>query len=117
MEWMGTLPEIEANRTRTRLISLARPGRPPVEAAADALAEGVSSKHIEIMRGDLAKIIYELARENVEYVFDDSVATLRQSGTDVQVTFERIAPRTSENGGGRRRTAFDDSPTGVWRRA
>ena len=96
MEWMGTLAEIEANRTRTRLISLVRPGRPPVEAAADGLAEGVSSKHIEIMRGDLAKIIYELARENVEYVFDDSVATLQQSGTEVQVTFERNAPRTFE---------------------
>ena len=60
------------------------------------LAEGVSSQHIEIMRGDLAKIIYELARENVEYVFDDSVATLQQSGTEVQVTFERNAPRTFE---------------------
>jgi 2-polyprenyl-6-methoxyphenol hydroxylase-like FAD-dependent oxidoreductase len=96
MEWMGALPEIEANRTRTRLTSLVRPGRPPVEAAADGLAEGVSSKHIEIMRGDLAKIIYELARENVEYVFDDSVATLQQGGTEVQVTFERNPPRTFE---------------------
>jgi 2-polyprenyl-6-methoxyphenol hydroxylase-like FAD-dependent oxidoreductase len=94
MEWMGTLPEIEANRTRTRFISLVGPGRPAVEVPAEALAEGVSSQHIEIMRGDLAKIIYELTRENVEYIFDDSVATLQQGEAEVQVTFERNAPRT-----------------------
>ena len=94
MEWMGTLPEVEANRTRTRVISLGRPGRPAVEVPAEALAEGVSSQHIEIMRGDLAKIIYELTRKNVDYIFDDSVATLQQSQAEVQVTFERNAPRT-----------------------
>ena len=92
----GTLPEIEANRTRTRLISLIRPGRRPVEVAAEGLAEGVSSQHIEIMRGDLAKIIYELARENIEYVFDDSIAGLQPSGIEVRATFERSAPRTFE---------------------
>ncbi len=94
MEWMGTLREVEAHQTRTQLISLVRPGRRPVEVPAGMLAEGVSDRHIEIMRGDLAKIIYELGRENIEYIFDDSVAGLQQSRTGVQVTFERNGSRT-----------------------
>ena len=48
------------------------------------------------MRGDLAKIIYELAREDIEYVFDDSIAGLQPSGIEVRATFERSAPRTFE---------------------
>ena len=41
------------------------------------------------MRGDLAKIVYEAARGQVEYVFDDSIATLHDDGSRVEVTFAR----------------------------
>ncbi|WP_084771771.1 FAD-dependent monooxygenase [Streptomyces sp. MOE7] len=55
----------------------------------------------EIMRGDLARILYERTREDVEYVFGDSIASLtpveRHGSGDgdpgVEVTFERAAPR------------------------
>ena len=94
MDWMGVLPEVRDCRTRTEVMSFARAGRRPVEVPAEALAEGVSDQHIEIMRGDLARILYELTSEQVEYVFDDSVATLVETGGEVEVTFERGAPRT-----------------------
>ena len=63
MDWMGVLPEVRECRTRTEVMSFARAGRRPVEVPAEALAEGVSDQHIEIMRGDLARILYELTSE------------------------------------------------------
>ncbi|MFI9049354.1 FAD-dependent monooxygenase [Streptomyces sp. NPDC053427] len=50
----------------------------------------------EIMRGDLARILYDRTREDVEYVFGDSIASLGSATADgegVDVTFERGAPR------------------------
>lgn len=60
------------------------------------LSEGVSQQHIEIMRGDLAKILYDAARHEVEYVFDHSIAKVEDDGTPVEVTFERGGRRTFE---------------------
>ena len=94
MDWMGVLPEVERARTQTEVIALVRDRGRPVEVSAEMLSEGVSEQHIEIMRGDLAKILYEAARGQVEYVFDDSIATVRDDGSRVEVTFERGRPRT-----------------------
>ena len=92
MGWMGVLSEVEQARTRTQVIALVRPHRRPVQAPAEMLSEGVAEQHIEIMRGDLARIFYEATRDDVAYIFDDSIATLRDDGNQVQVTFERGAP-------------------------
>ena len=89
MEWMGVLPEVEAARTRTGVISFVRGGGRTVEVPAEALGEGVSERHIEIMRGDLARIVYQLTREHVDYIFDDSIAAIDDDGPDLDVIFER----------------------------
>ncbi|MGW2204360.1 FAD-dependent monooxygenase [Streptomyces sp. NPDC001774] len=47
----------------------------------------------EIMRGDLARILYERTREDVEYLFGDSIAALDDDGDGVDVTFESGARR------------------------
>jgi 2-polyprenyl-6-methoxyphenol hydroxylase-like FAD-dependent oxidoreductase len=94
MDWMGLRDQVETARTRTEVISLARPRGRPVEVPAELLSEGVSARHVEIMRGDLARILYDAARGEVEYVFNDSIATVDDDGSRVEVTFERGAPRT-----------------------
>ncbi|MGJ6960922.1 FAD-dependent monooxygenase [Streptosporangium sp. G11] len=53
----------------------------------------VFSGDVEILRGDLARILYERTRDHVEYVFDDSIASLTEDAEGVQVTFERGEPR------------------------
>src|SRR6476469_1356318 len=73
---------------------MVRPGRRPVEGPAEMASEGVSDRHIEIMRGDLAEILVRAAADEVEYVFDDSIAAVHDDGSRVEVTFERAAPRT-----------------------
>jgi 2-polyprenyl-6-methoxyphenol hydroxylase-like FAD-dependent oxidoreductase len=55
--------------------------------------EGIVAE-IEILRGDLAHILYEATRHDTEYLFDDTVTSLTQDDTGVTVTFERSAPRT-----------------------
>ncbi|MGU3294691.1 FAD-dependent monooxygenase [Williamsia sp. M5A3_1d] len=49
---------------------------------------------IEILRGDLAQVLYDDTREDVEYVFGDRIAELAQDANGVDVVFA---------GGGRRR--------------
>ena len=80
MDWMGALPEVEQARTQTEVTALIRPARRPVEVPAGMLSEGVSKRNIEIMRGDLAKILYEANSGQVEYGSDDSIATVHDDG-------------------------------------
>jgi 2-polyprenyl-6-methoxyphenol hydroxylase-like FAD-dependent oxidoreductase len=94
MGWMGVLPEVQDARTRNDVISFDRRGRRSIEVVAEKLSEGVSARHVEIMRGDLTRIIYDLAREQVEYIFDESITTLHDSGSGVEVTFEHGTPQT-----------------------
>jgi 2-polyprenyl-6-methoxyphenol hydroxylase-like FAD-dependent oxidoreductase len=47
---------------------------------------------VEIMRGDLAQILYELTRADVPYWFDDSITALAQDADGVQVSFARRPP-------------------------
>src|SRR2546427_4675701 len=44
---------------------------------------------VEIMRGDLARTLYELTKDEVEYSFGDSIQALKQDDEGVDVTFER----------------------------
>lgn len=49
---------------------------------------------INIPRGDLARILYDLTSESCEYVFGDSMRSLVETENGVDVTFEHGAPRT-----------------------
>lgn len=53
----------------------------------------LSMRHIEIMRGELTSILYEMTRDTVEYVFGDSIRTLKPDADGVTVGFEHGAPR------------------------
>lgn len=54
---------------------------------------GQTHGEVELPRFDLATILHEAARDEAEYLFGDSIATLAQDETGVDVTFERAAPR------------------------
>lgn len=59
-----------------------------------ALFGGRTGEDIEIMRGDLACILYAATHPVIEYIFHDSVTSLAQSATGVEVTFAHSPPRT-----------------------
>ncbi|MEV5611734.1 FAD-dependent monooxygenase [Streptomyces sp. NPDC052225] len=52
------------------------------------------SGDVEVFRGDLSRLLYERTKDTVAYVFGDSIATLTETPTGVDVTFDRGAPRT-----------------------
>ncbi len=84
---MGLLPTIEAARTSTDTMTLIRPGRPDVTIDAAQLLAGVSDRHIEIMRGDLARILFEATREDVTYTFGTTITGLLERDGGVDATF------------------------------
>ncbi|UBU14071.1 FAD-dependent monooxygenase [Nonomuraea gerenzanensis] len=91
VERMGLLDAIRARGTDMRLATY-------YDAAGRALATmdaelfgGRTGDDAEIMRGDLNELLYDLTRDEVEYIFDDSVTGIAEDGT---VTFERSRPRT-----------------------
>jgi 2-polyprenyl-6-methoxyphenol hydroxylase-like FAD-dependent oxidoreductase len=51
------------------------------------------SGEVEILRGDLARILYEHTAEHTEYVFGDRVTGLTEAADGVEVTFRHGAPR------------------------
>ncbi|MGA4992077.1 FAD-dependent monooxygenase [Nonomuraea bangladeshensis] len=58
-----------------------------------ALPVAIRPTDVEILRDDLAGLLYQATRREVEYVFGDSIATLEQTDADVRVTFDRGRPR------------------------
>src|SRR6201997_3030621 len=90
-EKMGVLPRIEALATGTDRLTMFREGRPrPTEVDLTRLTGVASDRHVEIMRDDLSEIYYDAARDDVEYLFGDSITAIDHDG---EVTFERAPTR------------------------
>ncbi|MFF4851159.1 FAD-dependent monooxygenase [Streptomyces sp. NPDC001194] len=86
---MGVLADIERARTGVGSMTYVNSaGERQAELPADLFAGDV-----EILRGDLSRILYEATRPHTEYVFGDSVTSLTEDAHGVHVTFERGAPR------------------------
>jgi 2-polyprenyl-6-methoxyphenol hydroxylase-like FAD-dependent oxidoreductase len=94
IEWMGASAQVHDASTHNEIISFLRAGHRPVDVPAELMSEGVSERHVEIMRGELAKIIYEVGREDVEYMFGNSIASLEETEQGVVVAFQHGAART-----------------------
>jgi 2-polyprenyl-6-methoxyphenol hydroxylase-like FAD-dependent oxidoreductase len=93
-ERMGLLDAVRAVGLDQRGLALVRAdGSIAARLPADAFGgEGIVSE-IEVLRGDLARVLYEATRADAEYVFGDTVTALAPEGDGVTVTFERSAPR------------------------
>src|SRR5262245_4200183 len=49
---------------------------------------------IEVLRGDLVRVLYEATRNGTGYLFGDSITALEETADGVNVTFEHAAPRS-----------------------
>ncbi|GAA3818755.1 FAD-dependent monooxygenase [Streptomyces coacervatus] len=86
---MGIWDEIHARQTHMgRQTVVDADGSPRVDLPAELM-----SGDVEIFRGDLAQIMYERTKDDVEYVFGDSIASLTEDADGVDVTFDKSAPR------------------------
>src|SRR5947208_3234599 len=91
---MGIWPRLQQEKTTIEEMSFVnernqRISRVNIQAVPKALGVDV----VEIMRGDLARTLYELTKDEVEYCFGDSIQALKQDEAGVDVTFERGGSR------------------------
>ena len=89
LERMGILDEVRARATDMGGMAYVKESGKVVAT----MSSEVLSGELEILRGDLVEILYDLTRSKVEYLFDDSIASLEQDATGVQVVFESGSSR------------------------
>jgi len=90
-ERMGVLPRVEAVATGSNRMTLYREGvRRPATINLAKIHGAASDRHVEIMRDDLSEIYYDAGREDIEYLFGDSITSISDDG---DVTFEHAAAR------------------------
>ncbi|MFF4364993.1 FAD-dependent monooxygenase [Streptomyces sp. NPDC001594] len=101
IERMGLMERVRAHAVDQRGFALVdSSGRTTARLPADAFGgEGIVSD-VEILRGDLARLLHEATLPDTEYLFDDTITGIEQApgagpdgGGPVAVTFEKAAPR------------------------
>jgi 2-polyprenyl-6-methoxyphenol hydroxylase-like FAD-dependent oxidoreductase len=86
---MGIIDEIRKLETRTGTITIVDKTNRKIASMPD----GFTSGELEIMRGDLAGVLYAATRDRAEYIFDDSILGIREEEDGAEVTFSRSEPR------------------------
>jgi len=74
-EWTGVLPAVMQARTRTEVVSFQREDGRGVDLDMTRLVAGISHRHVEVMRGELAAALYGASQDDVDYRFEDSIRT------------------------------------------
>ncbi len=90
LERMGILDEVRARRTGTTDVAFVDEH----ERELAFLSGDFTGGDIEILRGDLAEVMYRRTEQHCEYVFGDTVTALTDTADGVRVEFEHAAPRT-----------------------
>jgi 2-polyprenyl-6-methoxyphenol hydroxylase-like FAD-dependent oxidoreductase len=92
---MGILPQLrDAHIDSLRCTFLNADGSKLASVTPSAVAGSVEGQDLEVRRGDLATILYAMVRDDVEFLFNDSIDTLDQSEQRVDVTFHSGQRRT-----------------------
>jgi len=89
LERMSLIDEIKKFETRAGKITIVDENNKKLASMPD----GFTSGELEILRGDLANVLYEATRSYTEYIFDDSITKIDQTASGADVTFNRNTPR------------------------
>src|SRR5262245_6884246 len=88
VERMGLLDTVRAERVDERGFAYVNGrGRWTARMPADLFGGEGMVAEIEIMRGNLSRILYDATRDVTEYLFDDRITGLTDDGDGVKVTF------------------------------
>ena len=92
---MGVLPQLrDAHIDSRRLTFLNADGSVLATLTPSAVAGSLEGQDLEVSRGDLAEILYATVRDDLEFLFNDSIDTSDQSERGVEVTFHSGRQRT-----------------------
>lgn len=91
-ERMGALDAVRAHLTETGRARFVRAdGR--VHADLGTATDTGHDRSLEIVRGDLTRILHESTTDYTEYLYEDSVTGLAETPDGARVTFQRAEPR------------------------
>lgn len=62
----------------------------------EAMERMVGSEDLEIKRGDLAELLFDATKNDLNYIFGEMIETLQQDEGGVDVTFAKGSPRRSD---------------------
>ncbi|WP_333741420.1 FAD-dependent monooxygenase [Streptomyces sp. IBSBF 2806] len=89
LERMGLIPELRLIQTGGSPVRFVDElGRTLLHLPAE-----FAGGEIEVLRGDLARVLYEHSLPHTEYIFGDSITSLTETSSGVRVDFQRGAPR------------------------
>ncbi|MDQ1023287.1 2-polyprenyl-6-methoxyphenol hydroxylase-like FAD-dependent oxidoreductase [Streptomyces umbrinus] len=92
---MGILPQLQkAHIESRRLTFLDADGSAVAVVHPQAVVGGVEGHDVEVPRGDLAEVLYGAVRDEVEFVFDDSINALKEHEHGVDVIFRSGVQRS-----------------------
>jgi 2-polyprenyl-6-methoxyphenol hydroxylase-like FAD-dependent oxidoreductase len=74
---------VKQHETRTGSITMVNANNRVVAK----LPDGFTSGELEILRGDLSRVLYEATCRDAEYIFDDSIREMHEATDSVAVTF------------------------------
>ncbi|MBG0828757.1 FAD-dependent monooxygenase [Planomonospora sp. ID67723] len=87
---MGVLEDIRRLRTTPGPLTVVDAAGTPVASLPPEFTGG----EVEILRGDLSRLLYERTRDDAEYVFGDSIASMAETPAGMDVVFDSGARRT-----------------------
>ncbi|MFI1991647.1 FAD-dependent monooxygenase [Actinoplanes sp. NPDC020271] len=88
LDRMGVLPRVRAAHIDTRRLTFLTPaGKIAGQIRAEQLTGGTEGRDLELPRGRLTTILFDAVRDDVEWIFNDSIATLDDHGDGVAVRF------------------------------
>ncbi len=90
LERMGILDEIRRQQTNMGEVTVVDSAGKPLVSLPSAFMSG----EVEIQRGDLSRILYNVTKETTEYIFGDSIVSLTETANGVHVNFQRGQPRS-----------------------
>jgi 2-polyprenyl-6-methoxyphenol hydroxylase-like FAD-dependent oxidoreductase len=89
LERMGVLPELRRIQTEGGPVRFVdEHGRTLLRMPSD-----VTGGDLEVLRGDLARVLHEHSLPGTEYIFGDSITGLTETATGVRAEFRHAAPR------------------------
>ncbi|SCF88216.1 FAD-dependent monooxygenase [Streptomyces sp. Ncost-T10-10d] len=92
---MGILPRLrDVHIDLRRLTFLEGDGSQVASVNPHTVTGGVAGRDLEVRRGDLTDALHTAVRDDVEFLYNDSIDTLDQSGHGVDVTFHGGSRRT-----------------------
>ncbi|MFI5721035.1 FAD-dependent monooxygenase [Nocardia sp. NPDC051750] len=91
---MGILPRLRDAHIDLRRITFRDGDGSEVTSIDPHTVTGGTGADLEVPRGELTAALYAAVRDDVEFLFDDTIETLDQSGHGVDVTFRRGSPNT-----------------------